>query len=165
MIASDFKQIVNIGVFAAIGRTFYTQPELRQNFIAISSAVATSIALLSVEGYIAGSYRKTLCGQEGKGSRGKGASIYRRLEQITRPQALGVLAGISSSPRILPDSGIYSSLSFSECRHIGGRWIPCIHQLEGKMGLACGLCHFYRIAHSSRRRGVRKSIEICEICF
>ena len=96
-------QIVNIGVFAAIGRTFYARPELRHNVIATSSAVATSIALLSVEGYIAGSYSKAPRGQEGKRSREKGALIYRHLsEQIMRPQFLGILVGISNPSCILP---------------------------------------------------------------
>jgi hypothetical protein len=95
--------LVNIGVFASIGRTFYTRPDLRQNATAISSAVATSIALLSVEGYIAEAYRKTSRGkEEDKRARKEGALIYRHLhEQIMRPQVLGGLVGIGISSHLL----------------------------------------------------------------
>jgi len=95
-VAGGLIGIVNIGIFASIGRTFYDRPDLRQNAAAISSAVATSVALLSLEGYIAEAYRKTPRGQEEeRRARKEGALIYRHLhEQIIRPQVLGGLVGI-----------------------------------------------------------------------
>jgi hypothetical protein len=98
-----FKGTVNIGVFASIGRTFYTRPEMRQNAIAISSAVATSMVLLSLEGFIAEAYIKTPRGkEEEKRARKDGARLYRRVqEQIMRPQALGGIVGIGISSHLL----------------------------------------------------------------
>lgn len=85
-----------------MGRTFYAKPELRRNASAISSAVAASIALLSLEGFAAEHYRKTPQGRkEERKAKKEHALIYRHLhEQIMRPGVLGGLLGLSRFPSL-----------------------------------------------------------------
>lgn len=75
---------------------FYTQPHLRRDRAALSSVVATTIALVSIEGYAAEKYRKTPQGQaEEKQARKEGTLIYKHLhEQVLRPGVLGGLIGL-----------------------------------------------------------------------
>jgi hypothetical protein len=121
-------------VFASIGRTFYTRPDLRQNATAIYSAVGASMALLSVEGYIAEAYGKTSRGkEEEKRARKDGALIYRHLhEQILRPQVLGGLIGIGIHHIFFNFNWIH--FISSQHGHISWCWILCIHEVEQTVG-------------------------------
>ncbi|KAH0589375.1 hypothetical protein H2248_005133 [Termitomyces sp. 'cryptogamus'] len=78
------------------GRAFYTQPHLREDRAVVSSTVAAAFALLSVEGYAAEKYRKTLRGQaEERRAKEEGTLIYRHIrEQILRPGVLGGIFGL-----------------------------------------------------------------------
>jgi hypothetical protein len=92
---------VNLGLLAGTSRAFYTQPHLRRDRTALSSAVAATIALISVEGYAAEKYRKTPRGQaEEKRARKEGTLIYKHLhEQVLRPGVLGGLVGLGKLER------------------------------------------------------------------
>lgn len=88
---------MNIGLLASVGRTFYLRPHLRRDTTAISSALAATVALISIEGFAAEKYCQASRGQ-GKGRRAKkeGALIFRYThEQIMRPGVLGGVVGIS----------------------------------------------------------------------
>ncbi|KNZ80469.1 hypothetical protein J132_05589 [Termitomyces sp. J132] len=62
-VAGGLIGLVNLGLLIGAGRAFYTQPHLREDRAVVSSTVAAAFALLSVEGYAAEKYRKTLRGQ------------------------------------------------------------------------------------------------------
>jgi len=91
--------LVNIGVFAAIGSTFYNRPYLRRDATAISSAVAASLGLLTLEGYAAEQYRKTPRGQEEeRRAKREGAIIFQKVhEHVMRPDVLGGIVGLGES--------------------------------------------------------------------
>ena len=74
-----------------MGRTFYLRPHLRRDATAISSALAATIALISLEGFATGKYHQTSRGQEGERTKKEGALIFRHIhEQIMGPRVLGV---------------------------------------------------------------------------
>ncbi|KAJ3483119.1 hypothetical protein NLJ89_g12091 [Agrocybe chaxingu] len=88
--------IVNIGIFGAMGRAFYVQPGLRRDAAAISTAIAVSVGLLSIEGFAAEQYRQTPRGQEEeRRAKQEGALIFKHArEQILRPGVLGGIVGL-----------------------------------------------------------------------
>lgn len=90
---------VNIGLLAGAGRAFYAQPDLRRNTTVISSVVAGTIALLSVEGFAAEKYRQTPSGrEEERRAKEEGTLIYKHVREIVlRPGVLGGLVGLSKS--------------------------------------------------------------------
>ncbi|KAF9529335.1 hypothetical protein CPB83DRAFT_812776 [Crepidotus variabilis] len=116
-VAGGLIGIVNIGVFATIGRTFYTQPDLRRDGTALSTAVIGSLALLSAEGYAAEQYRQTPQGRdEEKRAKKEGALIYRHLhEQVMRPGVLGGLVGILNT-------AILGTLGYAAYTHWDRPW-------------------------------------------
>jgi hypothetical protein len=87
---------VNIGLLASVGRTFYLRPHLRRDATAISSALAATVALISIEGFAAEKYLQTPRGQEEeRRAKKEGALIFRHThEQIMRPGVLGGVVGI-----------------------------------------------------------------------
>ncbi|KAJ7132873.1 hypothetical protein C8R43DRAFT_1023748 [Mycena crocata] len=95
-VAGGLLGLVNIGLMAGAARAFYTQPHYRRDTTVISSTVAATLAILSVEGYAAEAYRKTAAGQaEEARAKEEGAALYRYLrEQILRPGTLGGLVGV-----------------------------------------------------------------------
>ncbi|KAG6844343.1 hypothetical protein H0H87_007619 [Tephrocybe sp. NHM501043] len=98
-VAGGLIGLVNLGLLAGAGRTFYTQPHLRKDCTVVSSSAAAAFALLSLEGYAAERYRKTECGKaEERRSREEGTLIYKHLrEQILRPGVLGGIVGLCKS--------------------------------------------------------------------
>lgn len=88
---------MNIGLLASVGRTFYLRPHLRRDATAISSALAATVALISIEGFAAEKYIQTTRGQEEeRRAKKEGALIFRHAhEQIMRPGVLGGVVGIS----------------------------------------------------------------------
>lgn len=88
---------MNIGLIGSVGRIFYLRPHLRRDAIAISSALASTIALISIEGFAAEKYLQTSRGQEEERRvKEEGALIFRHThEQIMRPGVLGGVVGIS----------------------------------------------------------------------
>ncbi|KAJ7497183.1 hypothetical protein FB451DRAFT_1210419 [Mycena latifolia] len=95
-VAGGLIGLVNIGLLAGAARAFYVQPHYRRDTTVISSTVAATLALLSVEGYAAEAYRKTAAGEEEeRRAKQEGALLYRHArEQIMRPGTLGGLVGI-----------------------------------------------------------------------
>jgi hypothetical protein len=87
---------VNIGLLASVGRTFYLRPHLRRDATAISSALAATVALISIEGFTAEKYLQTSRGQEEeRRAKKEGALVFRHThEQIMRPRVLGGIVGI-----------------------------------------------------------------------
>jgi len=94
-VAGGLIGLLNIGLVAGVGRAFYTRPNLRRDAAAVSSVVTAAIALVTVEGYAAESYRKTTRGQEEeRRAKEEGAVIYRHLREVVlRPGVLGGLVG------------------------------------------------------------------------
>ncbi|KAJ7096437.1 hypothetical protein C8R44DRAFT_717981 [Mycena epipterygia] len=95
-VAGGLIGIVNIGLMAGAARAFYVQPHYRHDTTVISSTVAATLAILSVEGYVAEAYRQTAAGQaEERRAKEEGALIYRHLrERILREGTLGGLVGV-----------------------------------------------------------------------
>ncbi|KAF8070238.1 hypothetical protein FPV67DRAFT_1486715 [Lyophyllum atratum] len=114
-VAGGLIGLVNIGLLAGAGRAFYTQPHLRRDRTVISSAVAATIALLSVEGYAAEKYRKSPRGQaEARRAKEEGTLIYKHLrEQILRPGVLGGLVGLVNTA-ILGTVGYFSYINWDK---------------------------------------------------
>lgn len=90
---------MNIGLLTSVGRIFYSRPQLRRDTMAISSAIAATVALVSAESFASEKYRKTPRGQaEERRVKKEGALIYRHLhEQIMRPGVLGGFVGLGES--------------------------------------------------------------------
>ncbi|KJA29075.1 hypothetical protein HYPSUDRAFT_33597 [Hypholoma sublateritium FD-334 SS-4] len=95
-VAGGLIGLVNIGLLASVGRIFYLRPQLRRDTVAISSAIAATVALVSAESFAYEKYRRTPHGQaEERRVKKEGALIYRRLrEQILRPGVLGGFVGL-----------------------------------------------------------------------
>ncbi|KAJ7703316.1 hypothetical protein B0H17DRAFT_1042690 [Mycena rosella] len=95
-VAGGLIGLVNIGLMAGAARAFYAQPHYRRDTTVISSTVAATLAILSVEGWAAEAYRKTAAGQEEeRRAKEEGALIYRHArEQILRPGTLGGIVGL-----------------------------------------------------------------------
>ncbi|KAJ6475249.1 hypothetical protein C8R47DRAFT_1142771 [Mycena vitilis] len=95
-VAGGLIGLVNIGLLAGAARAFYVQPHYRRDTAVVSTAVASTLAILGVEGYAAEAYRKTAAGQEEeRRAKEEGAAVYRLLrEQILRPGTLGGLVGL-----------------------------------------------------------------------
>jgi hypothetical protein len=91
-----FALLVNVGIIAAVGHAYYTEPHLRRDTTVIGSTVAGAVTLLSLEGYMAERYRKTLHGQdEERRAKEEGALLYRHMREIVlRPGVLGGLVGL-----------------------------------------------------------------------
>jgi len=86
---------VNIGLLASVGRIFYLRPHLRRDATAISSALAATVALISIESIAAEKYRQRPRDQEHKRATEEGTLVFRRIqEQIIRPNVLGGLVGM-----------------------------------------------------------------------
>lgn len=104
----------NIGIFAGAARTFYTQPHLRRDTKVISAAVAATVALLSVEGFVVKKYSQTPRGQE-EARRAKEGSLINRFlrEQILRPGVLGGILGIVNAG-ILGAIGYFSYINWDK---------------------------------------------------
>ncbi|KAK0461390.1 uncharacterized protein EV420DRAFT_196480 [Desarmillaria tabescens] len=114
-VAGGIIGIVNVGLLAGAARAFYTQPHLRRDSKAISSAVAATIALLSMEGFAVEKYSKTPRGQEeARRAKEDGSLIYRNLrEQILRPDVLGGILGIVNAG-ILGAVGYFSYINWDK---------------------------------------------------
>jgi len=95
-VAGGLIGLVNIGLLTGAGWMFYAETPLRRNRNTLASAVATSIALLSFEGYAIEKYRKTSRNQAR--SKNDDPLLYKYLhEQIFRPGVLGGLVGFFNS--------------------------------------------------------------------
>jgi hypothetical protein len=120
---------VNIGLLASAGRAFYVNPQYRRDTAIISSTVAATITLLSLEGYAAEKYRNTPQGQEEERcAKAEGALIYKHArEHILRPGVLGGLVGASE----LPYRSAFQRLTsfFSQRRHSRRSWLLWLRQL------------------------------------
>ncbi|KAF8894886.1 hypothetical protein CPB84DRAFT_1682540, partial [Gymnopilus junonius] len=94
-VAGGLLGLVNVGLLASVGRTFYVRPHLRHDVSAISSTIALSIALISLEGFVAVRYLQTHRGKEAERKAKEEAVIFRNLhEQIMMPKILGGLLGM-----------------------------------------------------------------------
>ncbi|KAF8161018.1 hypothetical protein B0H34DRAFT_788187, partial [Crassisporium funariophilum] len=114
-VAGGLVGIVNIGLLALAGRTFYMRPHLRRDATAISSAVAATIALISAEGFAAEKYRNTPQGREDERKvKNEGALIFRHLhDQILRPGVLGGLVGLINSA-VLGTLGYFAYINWNK---------------------------------------------------
>ncbi|KAG0707305.1 hypothetical protein DFH29DRAFT_896775 [Suillus ampliporus] len=112
-IARGLIGLVNIGLLSSVGYIFYTKPDLRRNFTAISSAAAGVVLLIGTEGCAAEMYRKTPRGrQEEPRAREEGTLIYKQFrEHIFRPGVLGGLVGLANTA-ILGAVGYYSYVNW-----------------------------------------------------
>ena len=90
------RSVVNVGIVAYVGRTFYLRPDLRADKRVISSVVAASLAIASLEGYATTKYAETPHGREEMRRAKEGGSIvYRYLhEHILRPKVMGGMLGL-----------------------------------------------------------------------
>ncbi|TFK44618.1 hypothetical protein BDQ12DRAFT_730653 [Crucibulum laeve] len=114
-VAGGLIGLLNVGLLAGTGRAFYLQPRLRRDTTAITSAIAATFALFSIEGYAAEKYRKTPRGQaEERRAREEGAIVYRHIrEQVLRPGVLGGLVGIVNTA-ILGTVGYFSYVNWDK---------------------------------------------------
>jgi len=114
-VAGGLIGLVNIGLLASVGRTFYLRPHLRRDATAISLTIATSLALVSAEGFAAEKYRQTAQGQEEeRKARKEGALIFRHLhDQIMRPGVLGGLLGLMNAT-VLGTLGYFSYVNWDK---------------------------------------------------
>ncbi|KDR75448.1 hypothetical protein GALMADRAFT_249508 [Galerina marginata CBS 339.88] len=105
--------LVNIGLLASVGRTFYLRPHLRRDATALSSTIAVAVALISAEGFAAEKYRQTPRGkEEERRARREGALIFRHLhQQIMRPGILGGLLGLFNAA-VLGTLGYFSYINW-----------------------------------------------------
>ncbi|KAG2145955.1 uncharacterized protein EDB93DRAFT_1286790 [Suillus bovinus] len=112
-VAGGLIGLVNVGLLSRVGYTFYTKPGLRQNFTAISSAVAGALLLIGTEGYAVQKYRQTPIGrQEERRAREEGTLIYKQLrEHVFRPGVLSGLVGLVNTA-ILGAVGYYSFVNW-----------------------------------------------------
>ena len=96
VIVSLTRGTVNIGLLASVGRIFYLRPHLRRDATATSSALAATVALISIESFAAEKYYQTSRGQEQhRRATKEGTLVFRSIhEQIMRPSVLGGLVGI-----------------------------------------------------------------------
>lgn len=126
----SYQFLVNIGLLAGAGRAFYAQPDLRRNTTVISSVVAGTIALLSVEGFAAEKYRQTPSGrEEERRAKEEGTLIYKHVREIVlRPGVLGGLVGLSKY-LYLHSEGVFLNLFRSQCRNFGYGRVLLVHQL------------------------------------
>lgn len=87
---------VNVGIVAAVGHAYYTEPHLRRDTTTISATALGALTLLSIEGYAAEKYRNTPHGQdEERKAKEEGALLYRHAREIVlRPGVLGGLVGL-----------------------------------------------------------------------
>lgn len=87
---------VNVGIIAAVGHAYYTEPHLRRDTTTVGATALGTLTLLSVEGYAAERYRKTPRGQdEERKAKEEGALLYRHAREIVlRPGVLGGLVGL-----------------------------------------------------------------------
>ncbi|TFY60524.1 hypothetical protein EVG20_g7385 [Dentipellis fragilis] len=87
---------VNIGLLSGAGYLYYTEPRLRNDARVISCTLASTLAVLGLEGYVAESYRNTSEGQKGEGeARSEGSMAYRSArEHLLRPGVLGGFLGL-----------------------------------------------------------------------
>jgi hypothetical protein len=121
---------VNIGLLASVGRAFYINPQYRRDTAIVSSTVAATATLLSLEGYAAEKYRNTPQGQEEeRRAKAEGALIYKHAcEHILRPGVLGGLVGAGEFPYIISAFQRLTSF-FSQRRYSRRSWLLWLHQL------------------------------------
>ncbi|EGN99908.1 hypothetical protein SERLA73DRAFT_180205 [Serpula lacrymans var. lacrymans S7.3] len=95
-VAGGLLGLVNVGLLSAGGYAFYTRPDLRRDRTAISSAIASTLLLLSAEGYAAEKHLQTPMGREEEHrARQEGMLFYTSArEHILRPGVLGGLVGL-----------------------------------------------------------------------
>ncbi|KIM45025.1 hypothetical protein M413DRAFT_441669 [Hebeloma cylindrosporum] len=107
--------LVNIGLLASVGRTFYLRPHLRRDATAISSALAATVALISIEGFAAKKYHQTSRGQEEVGRAKKEGTLifHHAYEQIMRPKVLGGVVGIINTA-VLGTLGYFSFVNWDK---------------------------------------------------
>jgi hypothetical protein len=91
-VAGGILGIVNVGLLATAGYSFYNDASLRRDKRAIGGTIAGALILIGAEGWLAESYAKTEAGQrEAQKAREEGDYVYRRAHQlILRP---GVFRG------------------------------------------------------------------------
>ncbi|KIM75442.1 hypothetical protein PILCRDRAFT_78818 [Piloderma croceum F 1598] len=108
-VAGGLIGLVNVGIIAAVGHAYYTEPHLRRDTTTVSATALGALTLLSIEGYAAEKYRKTPRGQdEERKAKEEGALLYRHAREIVlRPGVLGGLVGLVNTA-ILGTVGYYS---------------------------------------------------------
>ena len=98
-VAGGILGIVNVGLLATAGYSFYNDASLRRDKRAIGGTIAGALILIGAEGWLAEAYAKTEAGQrEAEKAREEGDYLYRRAHQlILRPGVFGGFLGASES--------------------------------------------------------------------
>ncbi|KAA1472860.1 hypothetical protein DENSPDRAFT_839246 [Dentipellis sp. KUC8613] len=88
--------IVNIGLLSGAGYLYYTEPRLRNHARTISCILASSLAVLALEGYVTESYGNSLEGQKlEEEAQREGSVVYRSARQhLLWPRVLGGVIGL-----------------------------------------------------------------------
>ena len=135
------QNIVNVGIVACVGRAFYLRPELRADKRVITSVVAASLAVVSLEGFATSKYAETPRGREEiRRAKEEGSLVYRYLhEHILRPKVLGGMLGLGTAFVLV--YSFHSNVLCSEHSSSWGFGIRFLSEPGQGLGQEASLCH------------------------